>query len=140
MHAVIYAQHCIQFKPQLSCRNIARGDPDCKLCQYNPNKTCHQHTDSKYIAFENLRSRCGADLYVHLVDAVGNPVAAELLPGIHLQVRVQSHVISKSIWSSNLSFSVTIRQYGTVELLAGIHLPVRVHFNVVIKTQFHNQQ
>ena len=94
---------CVRSTVQLNlclCRNIACDDPGCKLCQYNPNKTCQQHTDSKYIAFENLRSRCGADLHVQLADDAGSPVAAELLSGIHLQVRVHFNAVIKTQFHS----------------------------------------
>ena len=42
--------------------------------------------DTKYIAFEALRSSCGADLVVQLVDDRGRLVSTEMPPGVQLQV------------------------------------------------------
>lgn len=68
----------------------------CELCQCNAYKQCQRHMDSRYKAFENLKSGCGADLYFQLQNSDGSPVnAPHMLP---ITLEVPSDKLHMPVW------------------------------------------
>lgn len=56
------------------------------MCQCNPNKKCLRQLDVKYLAFEAIKSGCGAELTVQLVNRDGTLAAPEAAAGMYVQV------------------------------------------------------
>jgi hypothetical protein len=61
----------------------------CQLCKHNPNKACapEQLFDEAYADRQVLAGRCGAELWVELLDASTGQVLTQA-SGIEVQVRV----------------------------------------------------
>lgn len=74
----------------LFCRNLTCLNPRCPLCCQNPNKRCPDsvHFASKYLEKNPLRSRCGANIRIEVVDtATGELAHHTSLQGVVLEVR-----------------------------------------------------
>ncbi|KAL3143125.1 PSII 6.1 kDa protein [Trebouxia sp. C0009 RCD-2024] len=71
------------------CQNLTCLNPRCPLCCQNPNKRCPDsvHFASKYLEKNPLRSRCGANIRIEVVDtATGELAHHTSLQGVVLEL------------------------------------------------------
>eukprot|EP00798_Chlamydomonas_sp_ICE-L_P011523 gene11523-34235_t len=50
------------------CMALGCLDPQCALCQHNPNRRCLVNFDRKYLVNDVLKAKCGATIRVELID------------------------------------------------------------------------
>jgi hypothetical protein len=76
-----------------ACRFFGCGRRECLLCKNNPNKTCQQgdNFDSAYADSQVLKAKCGAEIYVEVVNKLtGEPTH---VPGVDIQVSMSGGLI-----------------------------------------------
>ena len=83
------------------CRNLTCLNPRCPLCCQNPNKRCPDsvHFASKYLEKNPLKSRCGANIRIEVVNSgTGEPAHPHLLQDVVLEVRF--HLLACNVLDS----------------------------------------
>ncbi len=63
-------------------------DPQCMLCQHNPQRRCLINFDRKYLVHDILKAKCGATIRVELVDKQTNTLITDDVHGLKIEVRV----------------------------------------------------
>lgn len=62
-------------------------DNECQLCKHNPNRKCVGNFNGKYLAGDILKARCGASIWVEVVNTQsGAPATPEQLGDVYLEV------------------------------------------------------
>lgn len=72
------------------CSALGCLDPQCALCQHNPNRRCSVNFDRKYLVGDMLKARCSASIRVELIDPATGMPPEEKIPDLMLQVWMQS--------------------------------------------------
>lgn len=75
--------------PLPPCRALGCLDPQCALCQYNPNRRCHVNFDRKYLVNDILKAKCAANIRVELIDRITGQVYEDDVSDIKVEVRPQ---------------------------------------------------
>lgn len=70
----------------LCCRALGCLDPQCALCQHNPNRRCVVNFDRKYLVNDLLKAKCGALIRIELVDRTTGLPIDEDIPDLRLEV------------------------------------------------------
>lgn len=70
------------------CLSLGCLDPQCVLCEHNPQRRCNVNFAPKYLVGDILRAKCNAPIRVEVIDqATGFPVGEDM-PNLSLQIAI----------------------------------------------------
>ena len=67
-------------------RSLGCLNPGCLMCKNTPHLRCATTFATKYLSGDPLKAKCGASIFVEVVDARGLPVTPDAVKGLHLEV------------------------------------------------------
>jgi hypothetical protein len=71
---------------------------DCHLCKHNPNRKCAGSFNGKYLVGDILKAKCGASIWVEVVDITnGKAASAEQLGNLYFEVLAFTIAVSKQV-------------------------------------------
>jgi len=91
------------------CMALGCLDPQCALCQHNPNRRCVVNFDRKYLVSDLLKARCGASIRIELVDRnTGLPIDEDIS-----DLRLEMYILDGNLYDNKFLEGGRIIEGGT---------------------------
>lgn len=101
------------------CRSLGCLDPQCVLCEHNPNRRCNVNFAPKYLVNDILKAKCEAPIRVEIIDRATGVPLGEDIPDVQLEASAACDFALSTMHAAHTYWSASVTSCMQMCILDG---------------------